>query len=37
VGHLQVVSGHSDQLYRNVWRVFGELGVRGGGRVEISL
>ena len=29
MGHLQVVTGLSDQLYRNAWSVLGEVG---GGR-----
>jgi len=33
MGHLQVVTGLSDQLYRNGWGVLGEFW----GRVEISL
>jgi len=33
VGHLQVVTGLSDQLYRNAWSVLGEFwGERGGSR-----
>jgi len=32
VGHLQVVNGLSDQLYRNAWRVLGELWRRRAGR-----
>jgi len=32
VGHLQVVTGLSDQLYRNVWSVLGEFWGRGVGR-----
>jgi len=32
VGHLQVVTGLSDQLYRNAWSVLGEVGGRGAGR-----
>ena len=30
MGHLQVVTGLLDQLYRNAWSVLGEFG--GGGR-----
>ena len=29
MGHLQVVTGLSDQLYRNVWSVLGEFWGRG--------
>jgi len=29
VGHLQVVIGLSDQLYRNAWSVLGEFWGRG--------
>jgi len=32
VGHLQVVTGLSGQLYRNVWSVLGEFWGWGGGR-----
>jgi len=32
VGHLQVVTGLSDQLYRNAWGVLGEFWGRGTGR-----
>jgi len=32
VGHLQVVTGLSDQLYRNAWSVLGEFWGRGAGR-----
>jgi len=32
VGHLQVVTGLSDQLYRNAWGVLGEFWGRGAGR-----
>jgi len=32
VGHLQVVTGFSDQLYRSAWGVLGEFWGRGGGR-----
>ena len=32
MGHLQVVIGISDQLYRNVWNVLGDLWGRGAGR-----
>jgi len=32
VGHLQVVTGLSDQLYRNAWSILGEFWGRGVGR-----
>ena len=32
MGHLQVVTGLLDQLYRNAWNVLGEFWGRGSGR-----
>ena len=32
MGHLQVVTGLSVQLYRNAWGVLGEFWGRGAGR-----
>ena len=32
MGHLQVVTGLSDQLYRNAWSVLGEFWERGAVR-----
>jgi len=32
VGHLQVVTGLSDQLYRNAWSVLGGFWGEGAGR-----
>ena len=32
MGHLQVLTGLSDQLYRNVWSVLGEFWGEGAGR-----
>ena len=32
MGHLQVVTGLSDQLYRNAWGVLGEFWGRGAVR-----
>ena len=32
MGHLQVVTGLSDQLHRNAWSVLGEFWGRGAGR-----
>ena len=32
MGHLQVVTGLSDQLYRNAWSVLGEFCGRGASR-----
>jgi len=32
MGHLQVVTGLSDQLYRNVWSILGEFWGEGVGR-----
>ena len=34
MGHLQVVTGLSDQLYRNAWGVVGEFWGRGAGQDE---
>jgi len=31
VGHLQVVTGLSDHLYRNAWSILGEFWGRGAG------
>jgi len=31
MGHLQVVTGVSDELYRNAWSVLGVFWWRGGG------
>ena len=32
MGHLQVVTGLLDQLYRNAWGVLGEFWGRGAGQ-----
>ena len=32
MGHLQVVTGLSDQLYKNAWSVLGKFWRRGAGR-----
>ena len=32
MGHLQVVTGLSDQLYRNAWSVLEEFWGKGAGR-----